>query len=116
MPVFQNARLVAYGAACLALLWCGWWVRGLVEDKKDLIELTATDRAIQASMSRESEIASHLESRLAELRANERVIEREKVRIVERPVYSNVCLDADGVQLINRSKAYAPAKPADAVP
>lgn len=45
-----------------------------------------------------------METKLAELKANERIIEREKLKIVDRPVYRNVCLDSDGVRIANQAK------------
>ena len=66
----------------------------------------------------EGRVAQVVEERLADLRANERTIEREKIKLVDRPVYSNECLDADGVRLIERARTGGtdPAKPADEVP
>lgn len=53
---------------------------------------------------RVSEIVDKVDKRLDELRANEKVIEREKLKIVDRPVYRNQCLDDDGVSLINQAR------------
>lgn len=36
-----------------------------------------------------------------------REINRETVKIVDRPVYRNICADADGVQLLDRAAAAA---------
>lgn len=113
MWLMSNWRLAAVLAAMLAMSWLGWTVRGWQEDAEELAEQRGADKAIKASMERESNIASTLETRLQQLRANERVIEREKIKVVDRPVYSVSCLDADGVRLINAAKAGAPAKPAD---
>lgn len=41
-----------------------------------------------------------------------REITREVPKIIDRPVYRNVCVDADGVQLIGRSVAAANGEPA----
>lgn len=110
-----NIKLaIAAVAACL-LVFAGWYFRGLLEDSRDLAELQGAQAAIEASMARESSIASALETRLADLKANERVIEREKIKVVDRPVYRADCLDADGVRLVNAAKDGA-AKPVAAVP
>jgi hypothetical protein len=52
----------------------------------------------------EAKAAAVLEQKLKELRANEKVIERERIKLVDRPVYSNECIDSDGLQLIERAR------------
>jgi hydroxylamine reductase (hybrid-cluster protein) len=42
-------------------------------------------------------------------------IEREVERIVERPVYRNVCFDADGLRIVNDAIADRPPDPARTV-
>jgi len=112
-----DLKAAFYAVAVSALIGLGWWTRGLVEDRQDLAELRAVNAAIESAMNRESAIAGALEKRLSELQANQTVIEREKIKIVDRPVYHSACLDADGVLLVNRSKSAAdPAKPADRLP
>ena len=49
-------------------------------------------------------VAISLEEKLQKLRENERTVVRETTKVVERPVYRNVCLDPDGVRLINADK------------
>lgn len=81
----------------LLLVASGWWVRGWYEDSKRLASNKAVADAQQA-------ISKQLEDKLSQLKANERVIEREKIKIIDKPVYKNVCLDAEAVSLINKSK------------
>lgn len=114
--LLQNWKLVVAALALCACAAGGWTTRGWYEQAKDLAELQGANAAIDAAMKRESGIAGALEIRLQELKANERVIERETVKIVNRPVYQSVCLDADGLRLINLSKATSATKPADKVP
>lgn len=85
----------------------GWTVRGWYEAKQ-------IAEARQAVERHDSKVAAALEAKLSELKANERIIEREKLKIVDRPVYRNVCLDPDGVRIANASKNGA-AKPAGEV-
>lgn len=99
-----NWKLIAIAVVMASCSLLGWSGRGWYEDSADLAELRGAQAAIDAAMKRESSIASALEVRLQELKANERVIEREKLKIVDRPVYRAECLDADGVRLINSSK------------
>ena len=81
----------------LLLVASGWWVRGWYEDSKQLASNKTVAEVQQA-------ISKQLEEKLATLKANERVIEREKIKIIDKPVYKNVCLDAEAVSLINKSK------------
>lgn len=112
----QNWRVIAVAVLLAACVAAGWIGRGWFEDAQDLAELRGAQQAIDAAMQRESGIASALETRLQELKANERVIEREKIKVVDRPVYRAECLDADGLRLINAAKAGTGAgKPAGAV-
>lgn len=81
----------------LVLIASGWTVRGWY-DADQIAE------ARQAVERHDSKVAAALETRLSELKANERIIEREKIKIVDRHVYRNVCLDADGVRIANQAK------------
>lgn len=82
----------------------GWQVKGAFVAKRDLAILDAKNEFIKAYQEGEAHTASIVESRLQELKANERVIERERIKLVDRPVYSNECLDADGLLLIERAR------------
>lgn len=81
----------------LALIASGWTVRGWYEAK----QIAEAHHAVEKH---DSKVAAALETKLAELKANERIIEREKLKIVDRPVYRNVCLDSDGVRIANQAK------------
>lgn len=81
----------------LALIASGWTVRGWYEAK----QIAEAHHAVEKH---DSKVAAALETKLAELKANERIIEREKLKIVDRPVYRNVCLDYDGVRIANQAK------------
>lgn len=53
----------------------------------------------------EAQVAQTLEAKLSELQANQTVIERERLKIVDRPVYKNVCIDDQGLELISKARA-----------
>lgn len=84
-------------ALAAALLAIGWTTKGWYEDSEQL----AADKAVERA---EKAISEKLEEKLVSLKANERIIVQERLKIVDRPVYSNVCLDQDAVNLINKSK------------
>lgn len=62
--------------------------------------------------------ASH-EGVREQIRTEYQVIYRDRDRVVEKPIYRNVCLDADGLRLVKRAisgPAAAAGEPAAAVP
>ena len=58
-----------------------------------------------AFKAQEQGVAATLEEKLKELKANERVIEREKIKIIDRPIYHNECIDSDGLLLLNKQRS-----------
>lgn len=110
---------VAAGLLGLALGAAGAWQ---VQDWRHTAEL-AQQREDAAELQRlrartvDSAAASH-EATRAQLDAEFKVITREVERVVERPVYRNVCLDADGLRILGRAIASPgdPGQPAPALP
>ncbi|RMN21534.1 hypothetical protein ALQ63_03992 [Serratia plymuthica] len=88
-----------------AVFWAGWFTAGLYSDSQQLvIERAATAGAEQSRRYTENmagESARLLESKLAELSANETHTERVIRTEVVKPVFSNVCATADYVRLFN---------------
>ena len=82
----------------------GWQVNGWRLAAEQAVAEEARQAMIDAFREEEAKAAAVLEKRLKELRANEKVIERERVQLVDRPVYSNECLDDDGLQLVERAR------------
>lgn len=110
-------KLIA-GAAVLAISFgAGWRVKAAFIAERDLALADAKTEFLDAYRTAESGKAQILETKLADLRANERVINNEIIKVVDRPVYLNECLDADGLRLIERARAGRtnPAEPAAAV-
>lgn len=95
----------------VALLAAGWFSRGWYDDSRMLAAERTQQAVLNAAMQRESETAKAVERRLQELKANERVITQEVPKIIVRDVYRNVCIDSDGLQLIERARSGNPAKP-----
>lgn len=116
--LLQKGGPYAVVLAVLAVIAGGGWVgRGWYEDSQDLAEERGAQAAIDAAMERESKIAEKVEGRLADLQANERIIDRGVIREIQNPVYRNVCLPAGGLRLLNaaaRGEAL-PAEPAGEV-
>lgn len=104
------------GAGVLLAVLCfaaGWRVKAAFVAERDLAVTEAKQEFIDAYRAEESKSAALFENKLSELKANEKVIEHERIKIVDRPVYHNECLDADGLQLIEsaRTGSANPAKP-----
>lgn len=115
-------RLYVYTAAALALLTAGavagWQVQGWRHGRIEAARLEH-----EAEVRRLNERGAHAASAGYEadrelVRVEFQTITREVDRVVEKPVYRNVCLDADGLQLLERATrgSAATGEPGDAVP
>jgi hypothetical protein len=62
----------------------------------------AAEFVIRAEQNRESEIAKIMNKKLEQLNANERIIERERIKLVDRPIYNVECIDDEGLELIKK--------------
>ena len=93
----------------------GWSVKGAYVAKEQLAITEAKNELINAFRAMEGNVAGVVEDKLANLKANERVVNNEIVKIVNRDVYRNECLDNDGLQLIERARSGKSdtTKPAD---
>lgn len=97
----------------LAAFAAGWLVNGWRHDSLELVATNAARSAQEAANSRELEQATVLQDWLANHAKNTREIVRETVKLVDRPVYNNVCLDDDGLHLANAAKNGTAIKPPD---
>jgi hypothetical protein len=110
LAVKAIVALVALSIAFIA----GWRVKGAFVAERDLAIVEAKQEFLESYRQAESEFSAALEGKLSTLKANERVINNEIIKIVDRPVYMNTCLDADGIALIERARKGEHADPADA--
>lgn len=96
--MFKQYVLPGVVITSLAIGWtlCSWF-----EDSKDLAAQNERDEIMTKIRANELVIASHVEKRLQELKANERIVENHTKEVINRPVYRNVCLDDDGVRIID---------------
>jgi len=107
LSIFLNKWVI--GGALLLIATTGAFYKGykLAEDKADrkiqALQLAGLQERLK-EQERVSTIIDSVDKKLGELRANEKTIEREKVKIIDRPVYNNQCLDDDGVSLINQAR------------
>lgn len=102
-------------ASLVLAFLAGWLVNGWRQDSIELVAANAARAAQEAANEREFDQAMALQGWLNKHAQNTREIVRETVKLVDRPVYHNVCLDDDGLRLANAAKN-ATSKPPDAVP
>lgn len=110
--MMQYALKALYAVSFLA----GWLANGWYSDSLELVAVKAaqlTSGEFQGAQLKQAEI---LQSTLSRLQANEKTIIRENVKLVDRPVYHNVCLDPDGLRNANAAKNGTPVKSADGMP
>jgi hypothetical protein len=102
LSLLKNWKMIIVGITLLGSFYAGY-IYSTYQHQSDVIsDMIDRQDILREYMARESEIASIVEERLSTLSANERVLERERVRIVEKPVYNISCIDADGQALIKR--------------
>lgn len=94
-------KLISIGIAILAVFFGGWQGCNWYRDSLDLAELKATEKALQAFERKESIIANDVNSKLAQLRANERTDIIKVPEIILQPEFVNVCISKDGVDSLN---------------
>ena len=117
MPAWLPWRFLS-GLVCGAFVVYLWHdaASSRVEVKRAEERLESAFSVIAANKSDEA-IAYSLERVLTDLRLSQRTIIREREKIVEMPVYRNVCLEPLGVHLANDAKnGRGPSKPDAAVP
>lgn len=101
----NKLTLLASAAALATTFAAGWQVANWQNDSHALTAERAAQQAIDAAMQRESQIAAHVEQRLSELTANERVIDRGIIREIQNPIYQRVCLEPSAIRLLNHAAA-----------
>ncbi|KAA0016681.1 hypothetical protein F0A16_16540 [Salinicola corii] len=109
----MNGRALAVVAALAIVAGTGWLARGWFEDAQRLTEERAARLVADAAMAREADIAGVVEDRLAELDANQRIIDRGVIREIQKPIYRNVCLGDNAVRLLNNAAAGRAPEPTE---
>lgn len=112
-PLFAGGLLLAVASGL------GGYVHGL--ETGSLREREEQRKALDAATAARDRLRSQIEqAALLHLQADQlrqttnREIVRESSQIIERPVYRNRCVDADGVRLLDRAAVAANGEPAPA--
>lgn len=116
-----KALVVAVGVA--VAFGAGWMANGWRLNAKYDAERLAAEKAAKAAYDAKAkqynEASAALEAARNEREIVYRTITKTVEKVVERPVYRNVCIDDDGLREINNAlagRASDPAKPDAAVP
>lgn len=88
-------------ALAVGLVFTGWQGHSWYRDSKDLAAKEERDKIMNMVENRESKIALNVQEQIRDLDINTRTIDRGIIREIEKPVYRNVCLPANGVRLFN---------------
>ena len=104
------ALLIAFGA--------GWRISSWRANAQRTAELESAARQTVRRADKTDRAAAAHEGQRAQLRAQAQVITREIEHVVERPVYRDVCLDADGLRILSAAidGAADAGQPAPALP
>ena len=105
-----------YLLSLLAAFLLGIYARSLYQDSLELVALNAAVTAQENASKYEFDQAVALQDWLAENARNKETVIREVVKLVDRPVYHNVCLDDDGLRIANAAKNGTAIERADGVP
>jgi hypothetical protein len=102
--MFTQYKYYLFALLLLASFVGGWQIRSWYDNSKELATQKQVKVLTDEFKKQESLVSSRLELKLQELKANERIIEREKLKVIDRPIYNNICIDADGMQLLNKQR------------
>lgn len=108
-------------AALVALaigLTGGWQARAWKAGQDEAARLQVQAEAAQAAAARADAAAAGHETVRAGLQQQRRVLIQEVERVVEKPVYRDLCLDDDGLRIIAAAAGAAPtaSQPSGAMP
>lgn len=115
-PIPLPYRILAFGVLALACVGFGY-VKGLQHEQAKATAAAAKAQklaadAYAAQTERLNQVVQQLEDSKNAKQIIYRTITQQVDRVVERPVYRNVCLDDDGLRLINAAAAgKAPTDP-----
>lgn len=98
------AAAAAIGGGSYALGDSAGANRVIAREAKALARITAAADRIRAATDR---IAGSTATGRTEQVTTERTIYRDAIKIIDRPVYRSICIDADGGRLLDRAQANA---------
>ncbi|WP_165856745.1 hypothetical protein [Marinobacter sp. JSM 1782161] len=113
IPFGPKIKLAIIAVVVAAIGYAGWMARGWFEDSKDLAAMEAQQALVAEVREGQRQISAEVEKRLANLKANERIIDRGVIREIQKPIYQRVCFEPELVRLLNSAaRGEAPREPA----
>ena len=110
-----QTHLIAALAAAVIAFGAGWQVRAWKAGAEEATRLQAEQSDAAKRALRTDQAAVKHEATKAAIRQQIQTITQEVERVIEKPVYRNVCLDDDGLRLITEALT-DPGQPAPAMP
>lgn len=112
----MNLALITSAIAAALAFGAAWQIQTWRSDAAELERVTATQEIAQETERLANRAATSFETDRTTNATRTRTITVEVEKIVDRPVYRTVCLDADGLQLIaaaieRRDPASQPGQP-----
>lgn len=86
----------------------GYLINDWKRDSEDFKIQKRVDEFLEEQRKKQLEASLKLEEKLKELKANEKIIHTKEKEIIERPIYRNICVDDDGLSILNQ---YGSGKP-----
>lgn len=119
--MFSPLLLKLIGLAVLAggIFFAGYNTKGKFDTAALAKAQAAAEAVYKAKDVAYNQVASDLEKAKSVHQVQTKVITKRVVQIVQHPIYSNVCLDPDGVSVVNDAinrKPTNPAQPDTAMP
>lgn len=113
-------------AILIILLGCQTWLTNKYVDDLNKAEIKCTEKIQklkddqQKALVEKQNNINKVSADYEQLKSEQRVITQTKIRevqkIIERPVYSNICIDSDGLRSINSLIPDDPSKSNDTLP
>lgn len=100
IALLQNRIFIVFTLIIISA-FSGWQIRSWYQSSIDLAILEASQDNIKQFQKIESNISITLENKLQDIQNNAKTIYKYTEKIVERPVYSNDCIDTTGLQYVN---------------
>lgn len=101
-------KLILTLSVFFAGITSGYVINDWKRDSNELEIKKKLDEFFKEQQDKQLDAAIRLEEKLKELKANERIIHTKEREVIERPVYRNVCIDDDGLSILNQ---YGSGKP-----
>lgn len=105
----MQTKILIISCALAISFGSGWQVRSWYEASVDLAQEKLVDAMIAHNTKVQRGVAKAVQTRLAELDANQTIVERHTREVTKREIYKNECVDTDGLNIINGLRPFEAA-------